>query len=554
MTNRPSPAGCPWHGLISNYSLTLPNGSVMPMRQPVSGYTHLIDLGVASTETTAEEQSQGMEWLSRAILCDGQLHGVEIPRGSWIYNDSNSGTNWIVSIDDICTVNLTLSRFGEFYTPAETHQHTVPFPAVIADANAMYDGKVRTAFSELFHAKPDGSAAVFRVYAAGLDTISWLEFELSGSGDDITATAKILRNAEQTFGTVTETGEYPTIESFEYVDLGRLPTVRAKPDSGDDIDIGIYPDCNVGIYELIWDMRPVPNDLIPEEDRNKYYFDSFNFRSGTASYSSERVGAIIGVLYSAQGGIVEITADLTITADFDFSHPSVATTPRTQYMEVYARDDVEACWMIESSLDDSWSVETTQLGVSEYTATVSLRRNNVATLTAEISAKLEATTKTLTTVSGGELWRDYVYTETGIDPIIKSAHSTGNNMGQTSDNQPVWMRPLFSENPIGRGMRVELADSSGLSDFIERADYIDYFTYIDNNSQSMYLYPRRYANCVYGASFAKSDANDHGTELLTHEGVKTAPAVSAASTSPQASYNPITGAIARTEEDPVSWT
>lgn len=129
------PFGCPFHGVIKNSVLSLPNGGQKAFRQPV-GAVHeesgrVLRIGPSwargAANLTAVELNQltleGKSWRREAVLSgsNSQLHGQELGHDCWLWTEAE-GKVWLVdprellALDPVTsgglTVSLYLTRFG----------------------------------------------------------------------------------------------------------------------------------------------------------------------------------------------------------------------------------------------------------------------------------------------------------------------------------------------------------------------------------------------------------------------------------------------------------
>lgn len=234
----------PWHGMITAETLTLPNGATRPTPfLPVEpnafsgpGDNHRIvvaDTPPISEAEAAQAPSGGQYWSGKALITAGRLYEKDI---SWIYQ-ALDGSRWAVTmpIRNIqpmtSTLRITLKRFGEFTTPAESINLTQQFPVGFLSTEEMSLYFVRLGNSQthairVHSVSNTGRNAIISwcVSNAGSDTdpharpYTYLKVSLTGSGKDIAASYEILYDKTQ----VRQDDPSIAIENYGFaVDPGR---------------------------------------------------------------------------------------------------------------------------------------------------------------------------------------------------------------------------------------------------------------------------------------------------------------------------------------------
>lgn len=216
--------GCPYHGLVVDGLLTLPNGKTLPHRQlevganqDQRGATTLIKHPNAqpierTEEEAAEDAKRGWQWWDRAIIGGGLLHGV--PLYGWIYIDP-AGECWQVGLTltgDEPSVELT--RFGLLAGKSVKHRYPLEVPdfgqasPVLTQPPGSSQGLGRT----IYHASPTGDRAAIELSMdfRGNETnsqpwpyrpVGWLEVTLKGLASKLEAAVSVLYTRAQTIGT-----------------------------------------------------------------------------------------------------------------------------------------------------------------------------------------------------------------------------------------------------------------------------------------------------------------------------------------------------------------
>lgn len=217
--------GCPYHGLVEDGRLALPNGK--SLRHPHSGTgtydstgsTVLVKHPAAvpverSSEEAEDDAARGWQWWDRAIIGGDRLHGARL--NGWIYIDP-AGECWRVELSLLGLNNyLKLHRFGVL--SGEPLAHTIPLdlpdfgqatPAL--ELPSGVDNAVGVTF---YHATPTGNLAAIQLSlefsGAGLDTqnwsrrpVGWLEVSISGVAAEAKANVSVMFTRAQTIGPVT---------------------------------------------------------------------------------------------------------------------------------------------------------------------------------------------------------------------------------------------------------------------------------------------------------------------------------------------------------------
>lgn len=192
--------GSPWHGIVKNGLLSLPNGGVMEYPQPGNGDTVLVKFsglpGInRSGAQVVLDAEQGKSWRNYAIISGtGQLYGKNIP-SRWLHRDEE-GRVWAVNVSqpvpNSSLLQLTLSDFGRIglsLTPRDNVVLNLNVGATLFGAPSMLD------------VRPDGNQAVFRGNVG-----SDIYFTISLSG--LMASASIVKTQAET--TVTVSGSINT--------------------------------------------------------------------------------------------------------------------------------------------------------------------------------------------------------------------------------------------------------------------------------------------------------------------------------------------------------
>ena len=298
------PWGCPWHGLIRDGQLELPNGESMAFPQTfANGNTALIAVpGVPEVERTAEEAADdaqsGRQWWNKAILSANRIHGRPLPsRDSWLYVD-DAGDLWLVSTSFSSglvsggTTTVTLRRFGVLGGAVIEHSYSVSVPNMGQDTPSISGSLNSTPTVRKYHSSPTGNAAVFEISLAfGASSpgatdnnrfwqyrpCGWVEVRLSGLGSECSISVEVLKTREQTLGSTYFEPLERTVEVYYLVD----------PEGSGPIYISTEPP--TGPVSAAYDL--VAHDI----------YDGATGRSGFADY-------IVGMWYDEGGVLHEVSA------------------------------------------------------------------------------------------------------------------------------------------------------------------------------------------------------------------------------------------------------
>lgn len=234
------PWGCPFHGLVRNGQLQLPNGQAKTWPQPVRmrqnqwdepGYTYPVRMpNVAPVERSPDElsadQARGIEWRSDAVLAGAyfQLHGRNLQ--GWVYC-APSGAKWLVSPLNIAnqvntsatlTLELLISRFGVLGGVSDERTQFVSLADLgQAEPNAADPSPAgTTTWLQVVDVKPDGSRALIMVFRPVYEfsssgshplhkiPLGWLELAMAEADGQLLASLSVVRTRAQAFGTVVQ--------------------------------------------------------------------------------------------------------------------------------------------------------------------------------------------------------------------------------------------------------------------------------------------------------------------------------------------------------------
>lgn len=329
--------GHPWHGLVEDGVLTLPNAATMPYSIPTgAGEADVLAFQPPGTpavsrtpDQAAADTAAGRQWLDYALISGRgtrRLYGkVMGGSGTWLYA-APDGSRWRVTlggvpgIHDLTTpwiTTVTCARFGEFGGAPETHVLDVTLSdwqqAISGHAGGDYavdfGGVITTANVTVEDVRRDGSQAVLMV-GVPLPTsepllrnsLGFLVCDLTGTpGAGGSATLTVARSRAQTLGT-----RVFTLEDG----MSTLWTETISSDTVTFEDVPPPPVCG-GVQREIH----TPGD--PPVGSGSYSIDV-----GTVTITNTLTGRILGMLYDADG---QTLAELTLSATNNHTVTSALT-------------------------------------------------------------------------------------------------------------------------------------------------------------------------------------------------------------------------------------
>lgn len=317
--------GVPWHGLIKGGVLNVDSGPQIPMRQPsgsrrwLAGANSVIDFGAKPMATA--DNTGGKQWRTEALISMDQVHGTRIGSTTWLYKSVDSSV-WLVEPNfNIFQGKFTVSlrRFGEFGAPPESYSYRVNAPSSVSNAMPRIDLIAR------YDVKKDGSGAIF-CYALGENPVHWVEIRLSGPAQNCTIEMVQLYDEEQTTGQDQESNSDTGI-GYKEVYMEASFVVSDTTNGG--TQAGSYSRYAVAeVYR--W-----------PDDEFSYGGKSYMGRYSTNNSTYGRKDLIIGVCYSAGGGIspVKLTYGVSISIDGSGVLSSGVTGGSVSYSLIQDPDD-----------------------------------------------------------------------------------------------------------------------------------------------------------------------------------------------------------------------
>lgn len=560
MTGAAPPWGVPWHGMLKDGKVELPNGETVPMRQPSGGDTHLIDFGAPEPATTTEQADQGMEWKNKAIISNDQIHGVRIGAGSWIYR-APDGSNWLVETTlngarDITTeVELKLTLFGVFGASKIEHIYSLPLPSTASESG--YWGLYGQVSFHMQSCHPSGSAAVFGMLSGSYKyPLAWLELTLTGAAADCDASISIIRTAAQTAGVKSESGVIPSSEQASSgkfyeasVDFKWVP--------------GSYPGGCTGTY-----TAEINLDEVAERTPNSF---PVSYQEYTLDFIRTYTGIIIALNYDDSGSIVETNLSTSMTVTGSSSAPSISTTAGSKTWDVYPNHADQAC-ALENGRAEPWSLTATQSATITHAVTMDVTVGGASSLS--LSSYVTCTASIALGAGGFDTGgqqpalssRSLTYSW-DTDGLPQSLSQTlggtlsALTMGGLIDNDFPWFvgwGDVGESHPIASAyMGVQALGPNSVYTAIADIELERYSNSVNSASQRLrdvdLPFPR--TSDLSGPKPPNVDINiDRGSSLATPDGAKPTDPRVGYNGPLYASYNPITKEAVRTSDGSINWT
>ncbi len=197
--------GHPYHGLVVNGELTLPNSEVIDYRNPSNPNAFAIQLdGVPAvsrtTEQALEDAERGFQWLSKVVLSGStrnqgssvvgtQLYGtadeslgVGASPTFWLWRDS-LGVVWRFSLGSVTdtTLQIKTKKFGRFGEPAAAETTSTISHAI---DNGEFPLDLAGEPLELIDVNSNGSKAILAVLSSdAVGHIGFIKGSISASSD-----------------------------------------------------------------------------------------------------------------------------------------------------------------------------------------------------------------------------------------------------------------------------------------------------------------------------------------------------------------------------------
>lgn len=320
--NQPGPAGVvkmfghPWHGLVEDGTLTLPNAATMPYPAPTAaGEADVLAFVVPGTPAVVRTPAQaaadaaaGRQWLDYALISGRttrRLYGQPIGgNGSWLYA-APDGSRWLATLAGVpgthdltapWSTTVTFDRFGAFGTPPEQHVLAV----TLADWQQSVAGKpggdwfifdqgdVTSGQITVEDVDRSGGQAILMVSLSMPNepilrrSLGFLLVTLTGlPGVDAGATLGVLRSRAATLGTVVDNLEGPL----------NFPLTHIFPENRPTLDVRVF--------------------------------------AGSAIYHADVVGRIIAMAFDAAGAARALELTCTNTNTTIYNAPTETALPMT---------------------------------------------------------------------------------------------------------------------------------------------------------------------------------------------------------------------------------
>lgn len=326
--------GVPWHGLVRNGQLELPNGEAMPWPQWSrldrdawrEGKCIIQRLPWAVTPARTEDQqaadaAAGMQWADYFLLTnDGHLHGNFIGNAAWIYA-CPQGKPWLVELTGGLTDwGLTAKLFGHTRSRGEAEAAFTLSDA--GQSEPVIQGLTAVDGWDVADVASHGGRAIVMLHAdlmpSGLGVITagdqahavgWLEVLISGSPltNDFAFQVQVLRNRAQTLGSYWREGAKQEIDWQEWGFTSEITTTDTRPPSGCGGTTSIRVDRT--------EVRPLP-------------LGSGGTQIGIVqdAWTDHLDGIVVGMLYDDNDVPQEITLDYSYRMERDFAPPDSTIT------------------------------------------------------------------------------------------------------------------------------------------------------------------------------------------------------------------------------------
>lgn len=513
------PWGCPWHGLIKNGQLHLPGDKTLAWPQPPNGDTHLIDFGVPAVETSEDHAEQGKQWLNKAIIAGGYLHGVELPAGSWIWRDSN-GENWLVEHDlleknaSASTATFTMRRFGVIGGKAESYPYTVNIPDLSGQATQLF-----TLYFTVRSVHPMGGRCIIGVGRDRAVPLFWLELEISGAANEAGFSLAIIKDAETAKGV-----EHPPLPATAE-DAGTLFWRGYKVG---DSQYTYSPDYDASqcvgtvLWEREWDEYDDPNAVAGAEEVAQYIL--------SGSHITGYTNKVIGMMYDSAGSLAVVTHSLEVKLSASSGAPSITKN--------------SGFWMLSELRGSSGACASVELE-AQY-----------AQLQHSQSAASEVTLSSTVSINGSPVLAH----SDGMSFSVSGSHASDDGEGiYMGTLSIVAQRGDISDTETSSGPT--LNPNTGLTAYSAARAIVDYdvngWPYLktlltDDGTESVSMREAVYSNTAYGVVVTRGGDTMHVAGVATPGGMAASAEV-VATGQVYASYNPITCAAER-DTTPVSWT
>jgi hypothetical protein len=558
MSNVP-PWGCPYHGLIQDSQLTLPNGDTLPCRQPNGfsferGHTHLVEVPDAPETTRtvaelAEDAASGRQWLDRAMIAGNQVHGVFIGNGAMIYI-APDGSRWLVNASlhgqsaAVTAATVTLRRFGIIGGDLEEYSYAVAVPDLSAEC-AYHGVQPSVVQVRMFHAHPQGNAAVFGLFARLVNYIefaalAWLELSLSGPANACVIGVAIVRDAATTDGLATESDDFGFVSQFTSYFVGSSVETGSASSA--------YPACS-GSY------RREINYSISADSAGSIQQLSGNPTEGTQTARRVQQGIIIGLLYTDLGALQEVTIEAQLERIITAGALTITSTP---YVLAYNFQPGDGVCVQQITQEQDGAATIQQTGTFDTTATLIVRYGGV-----EITRQTMQNIRTSTTtynyareVAGGS--------ETGLGSLANSYQCTpGGNGTSVRAPSPGWNGLVANAGETGMDSRVYALEifsrgwwfnsDRASQDFTPAQDtQAIRLIRLSNGLYSFVMIRRDRGETQYQYTYLP-EAGTPGGQVVLEEMTALSDSLQSTNPVPHGSYNPITGQAARAF-NPVCWT
>lgn len=337
-TTEVPPWGCPWHGLVRDTTLSLPNGgsvawawnNTLNVEYQRSTSMLLAVPGMPQVERPEEEaqidEQSGRQWWNVAVVGGGMLHGTSLGRNGWIYLDPDNRP-WRVRATFTpgggvpSAVSLVVERFG---IPGGVPV-SFTYDTLLPDLGQPSSEPQVTGVC-LHHVRPDGRAAIFMLYhiAAGNSArsgmspwafpLGFFEIVLAGGADELELTPTVLRTRAQTIAEPVTNPPDLSVSEWELV-----------YDSETSYEGMGFPECS-GTFTRTAHLRAISPPRDPETPENVGY------ASGEGTGTVVHPGYVVSLYYDQDGQLHELSAAMEMTYSLNIGAPAIVE--QQPYIEV----------------------------------------------------------------------------------------------------------------------------------------------------------------------------------------------------------------------------
>jgi hypothetical protein len=290
--------------------------------------------GIAPVPLTPEqleaEREAGRVWQNYALLqSDWHLFGKRV--GGWIYWASD-GERWLVRPSITITTDVTVGQpfaltlectpFGHFEGGAP-----VPVNLSVSVTDPGQTGLPAQRGVAVTSVSSTGALALLRLSAGGALPTGYLQIEVTDTGGVLAAEMSVLRTQAAAMGNWEQ--DYPAtpwagLRSYVAVGTPSPPTTEAKFPIGG----GSFTFTVTGVQEV---------DFVIDSPAEQSAV-------GTASYSAEREGRLVALMFDDDDVLIEYTADTRYSLECDYPALSGAVSGSISASSTFDADFSDVMW------------------------------------------------------------------------------------------------------------------------------------------------------------------------------------------------------------------